>query len=375
MKSFFVLTLFWGLTTGLLAQSQVYYFNFRKGIERTNTDTIQRQTIVSVEGVIAQGIAIDTEHGKMYWTDWVSDKIRRANLDGTDIEDVITTGLQLPEGIAIDIGAKKLYWTDSGTNKIHRANTDGTNIEDVIVYSTGVNLGGITIDEKNQKIYWADWGAGASRGRILSANTDGSNQKTLVDIHNAILKGIDLDLVEGKIYWTDCGYSKIQRANLNGTQVEDLVTAGIGSPNSLGVDQINGKVYWTDPAFPRVKRANLDGTSVEDIVSDTLQSPTALAIRGCSGKGADCWTTSVDDLQSDPFISVGPVPVEDVLVISRLEKQDRILISDLLGRRITLPVSDRGNMEISLEQMSSGVLLVSVFRGERVVFSRKILKY
>ena len=34
----------------------------------------------------------------------------------------------------------------------------------------------------------------------------------------------------GKMYWTDAGTDKIQRANLDGTQVEDLVTTGLDAP-------------------------------------------------------------------------------------------------------------------------------------------------
>jgi DNA-binding beta-propeller fold protein YncE len=35
--------------------------------------------------------------------------------------------------------------------------------------------------------------------------------------------GIAVDVGGGKIYWTDAGNSKIQRANLDGTSVEDLL--------------------------------------------------------------------------------------------------------------------------------------------------------
>lgn len=34
----------------------------------------------------------------------------------------------------------------------------------------------------------------------------------------------------GKMYWTDAGSSKIQRANLDGTGVEDLISRSSGGP-------------------------------------------------------------------------------------------------------------------------------------------------
>ena len=48
-----------------------------------------------------QSLALDAEAGKLYWTDWGTDKIARANLDGTGVEDVVSSGLVDPWGIAL----------------------------------------------------------------------------------------------------------------------------------------------------------------------------------------------------------------------------------------------------------------------------------
>jgi hypothetical protein len=45
---------------------------------------------------------LDVENGKMYWTDWGTDKIQRANLDGTNVEDLVTSGLSFCAGIDLD---------------------------------------------------------------------------------------------------------------------------------------------------------------------------------------------------------------------------------------------------------------------------------
>ena len=45
--------------------------------------------------------------GKIYWTDWSTDKIQRANLDGSQVEDLVTTGLSLTEGLALDTGRRQ----------------------------------------------------------------------------------------------------------------------------------------------------------------------------------------------------------------------------------------------------------------------------
>ena len=42
--------------------------------------------------------------------------------------------------------------------------------------------------------------------------------------------GIALDVAAGKMYWTDTGTNKIQRANLGGSQIETLISTGLENP-------------------------------------------------------------------------------------------------------------------------------------------------
>ena len=46
-----------------------------------------------------------------------------------------------------------------------------------------------------------------------------------------------------KMYWTDEGTDKIQRANRDGSNIEDLVTTGLDYPRDIAVDLTAGKMY------------------------------------------------------------------------------------------------------------------------------------
>ncbi|MCP4628336.1 MAG: choice-of-anchor D domain-containing protein, partial [bacterium] len=85
---------------------------------------------------LPNGIALDTNSGKMYWTEGGMKKIQRADLDGNNVEDLVT-GLANPLGIALDTGIGKMYWVVQGTAKIQRADLDGNNVEDLV---TGLNM-------------------------------------------------------------------------------------------------------------------------------------------------------------------------------------------------------------------------------------------
>ena len=130
------------------------------------------------------------------------------------------------------------------------------------------------------KLYWTDWGT----DKIQRANLDGSEVEDLVS--GAGLDGPDglaLDMVGGKMYWTDAGTNKIQRVDLSGANVEDLVT-GLGIPYGLALDVAGGKMYWTNRQTNKIQRADLNGANVEDLVTSGLTFPGGLALDVSGGK-------------------------------------------------------------------------------------------
>ena len=130
------------------------------------------------------------------------------------------------------------------------------------------------------KLYWTDWGT----DKIQRANLDGSGVEDLVS--GGGLDGPDglaLDMAGGKLYWTDAGANKIQRADLNGSNVEDLVT-GLGIPYGLALDVSGGKMYWTSRQTNKIQRADLGGANVEDLVTSGLMFPGGLALDVSAGK-------------------------------------------------------------------------------------------
>jgi len=109
-------------------------------IQRANLDGSNLEDVINSQW--CQGIALDNENGKIYWT--VNDlssssRIMRADLDGNNTEVLVSSGLLSPTSIALDLTGGKMYWSDQGTDsqrikKIQRANLDGTGVEEIISF-------------------------------------------------------------------------------------------------------------------------------------------------------------------------------------------------------------------------------------------------
>jgi DNA-binding beta-propeller fold protein YncE len=125
------------------------------------------------------------------------------------------------------------------------------------------------------RIFFLDLGA----GRVLSANPDGSDLKTLVSEGRKLPDGLAADVAAGHLYWTNMGNPKakdgtIFRSDLDGRNMTTIVAAGdTFTPKQLQIDKPNGKLYWCDREGMRVMRANLDGSKIETLVDTSEGDP------------------------------------------------------------------------------------------------------
>jgi DNA-binding beta-propeller fold protein YncE len=116
-------------------------------------------------------------------------------------------------------------------------------------------------------------------GRVLSANPDGSDLKTIVSEGRRLPDGIVVDIAASHIYWTNMGNpsandGSIERADLDGKNLKTIVPeGGTFTPKQLQLDKKNGKLYWSDREGMRVMRCNLDGSDIETLVDTSQGDP------------------------------------------------------------------------------------------------------
>jgi DNA-binding beta-propeller fold protein YncE len=160
------------------------------------------------------------------------------------------------------------------------------------------------IKRTSGRLFFLDLGG----GRVISANPDGSDVKTIVSEGRRLPDGVVVDAAAGHIYWTNMGNpsandGSIERADLDGGNLTTIVPAGgTFTPKQLQLDKRNGKLYWSDREGMRVMRSNLDGSDIETLVQTGLGEADRRDARNwCVGIALDVaggklyWTQKGDD--------------------------------------------------------------------------------
>ena len=210
----------------------------------------------------ATSIAVDVRNEKLYWTEKINNRtgrIRRANLDGTNVQ-LVKNLTSAPHSIALDTAAGKIYLTN-GWGKVQRLNIDGSNFEPNLITELGTPRG-LALDMIEGKVYWTEQMGDAS-GKIRRANLDGSNIE-LVKSLTSVPRDLAIDTTDGKLYLTN-SWGKVQRLNFDGSNFQPNFITDLDAPKGVAVDMIGGKLYWTEA--DGISCSNLSGEDIQKVVT------------------------------------------------------------------------------------------------------------
>lgn len=227
-------------------------------VERTGNKSVLKQANTDASNIVVsdsvqeaiQGIKYSASNGKIFWTS-IDRNINEGSIGTTPLNSTTNTTLLsdvTARGISFDISNQKIFYasTEWRNNKIIKIDYDGSNASTFIDLSTisASAIRDIVVDQFNGKIYWSDFGT----GRIQRANLlDGSNVEDFVTgLTDAGVTGLAIDIVNNKIYWTEINANKIKRANLNGSNIETLISSDLDRPNYISIDIASNTLYWTE---------------------------------------------------------------------------------------------------------------------------------
>ena len=235
-----------------------------------NSSDLQGENVtgLTVLDPLPTDLAIDFLHNKLYWV-VDAQMIQRANLDGSGIETIINDSSDAigPHSIALDSQRGKIYWTDVADSVIRRANLDGTAMEDVV--QTDRFPEDLKLDLVNDKVYWLDLDTSVNPPHgiwgIRRANLDGSNMMSIV--HQFGPSNFAIDPARNALYWSQYVNDHNYRSTLDGQLPQVLYdgSAGIRGPWEMDVNPQDGKLYWVELISGAIRRSGPFGGSMETL--------------------------------------------------------------------------------------------------------------
>ena len=229
-------------------------------INSANLDGTDAATLTSIRSVPV-GIAVDTAGSKLYWTN-ARGRIQSANLNGSGIQNVLQN-LSAPTDIVVSNGF--IYWTEGG-NSVRRVNISGQKIAIDVAVNLGT-VGGLAVG--SGKVYWTEM-TSASAGTVNGANLNGTNFKTLATLLSAPM-GISVDTAGSKLYWTNAR-GRVQSANLDGSGIKNVVE-GLISASKIAIGGANTETTTVKAATPAKKdnaKYDVNGDGKVDNVDASL---------------------------------------------------------------------------------------------------------
>jgi hypothetical protein len=243
--------------------------------------------------------------GRVFFLELSGDRIRSVKPDGSDLKTIVSGTGRYPDGVVVDVEAARLYWTNMGIpqlndGSIERIDLDGGNRTVIVPQGATHTPKQLHLDKPNGKLYWCD----REGMRVMRCDLDGSQVETLVvsgDLEadrgdqTRWCVGITVDPEHRKVYWTqkgpdNAGLGRILRANieippgetpLNRSDIE-VVFDRLPEPIDLEFDREGRSLYWTDRGDPpngnTVNRAPVDRKAEPEILVTHLMEAIGLAL-------------------------------------------------------------------------------------------------
>ncbi|XP_023355035.1 low-density lipoprotein receptor-related protein 2 isoform X2 [Sarcophilus harrisii] len=247
-----------------LRDEQPFLITVRKNIIygiSLNPEEKTNDAMVPIAG-IQNGYDVDFDDSEqfIYWVENPGE-IHRVKSDGTNRTVFAPASvLGSPASLALDWISRNLYYTNPGTQSIEVLTLRGeTKYRKSLITNDGTPLAvgfpvGITIDPANGKMYWTDHGTESGiPAKVASANMDGSQIKTLFTGNLEHIEFITIDIKEQKLYWAVTGTGVIERGNVDGTN-RMIVVFHLSHP--WGIAVYDSFLYYTDQDYEVIERVD-----------------------------------------------------------------------------------------------------------------------
>ncbi|XP_067665749.1 low-density lipoprotein receptor-related protein 4-like [Haliotis asinina] len=219
-------------------------------------------------------IGYDSLTETIYWSDVMSKEIRSAKFDGTQETTLLDLDTNaVPDGLTIDMNHRKLFYTDAGNHIIWGVDLDGLQANEEIINKGLENPRAIITYSSKKLLIWTDWAVWA---KIERCNYEGGERKTLVNTDIKWPNGITLDEQSETLYWCDAGEHRIDSVKLDGSDRRQILNEP--GTHYFGIFLYADALYLTDWKMNAVRAIHLNGTEKLRITAGGFKSLTGIYV-------------------------------------------------------------------------------------------------
>ncbi|RXM28322.1 Low-density lipoprotein receptor-related protein 1B [Acipenser ruthenus] len=182
------------------------------------------------------------------------------------------------EQMAIDWLSGNFYFVDRISDRIFVCNQN----EDACVTLIDLDLHnpkGIALDPLVGKLFFTDYGNAA---KVERCNMDGTNRMRIVDFKTEQPTAIALDLVKKLVYWADVYLDYIEVVDYDGknrhTVIQGENIENLVNPRALDFHAEANYIYFADTTSFLIGRQKIDGTGRETILKDDLDNVEGISL-------------------------------------------------------------------------------------------------
>ena len=169
--------------------------------------------------------------------------IRRCSPAGAALVSMPLPASTFPEGLAYDAVNNKLYWVEAAWSGARIRVTNGGLAPGTTLLSGLGAVRGIAVDGAGGWLYWTS--SDQNVATINRAHLDGTNRQVLFSLAGFNPRQCALDLVAGKLYWSDLWFDAWIRCNLDGSVGEYLPLPAGSRPYGFAIDPVRNMLWWS----------------------------------------------------------------------------------------------------------------------------------
>lgn len=254
---------------------------------------------------------------QLFWTDDVAGQIITSDAEGSGVT-VIASGLGTGiRDLITHEASGHVYFTDITADDITRMDLDGSN--QTVVATGVVDAWGLAFDEISETLFWTE----LTTGKIVSSGLGSGFTTILKTVDTGVLVGITVDGKNDRLYWVEFGNDTVNRTSLDGTLATQVVLASGNGLTDVAIDITRQNLYVTEQQSPKtLRKIALDIVGQNDIAADWVADGTG-AQNSAYGIAFGILTTSVDliiplsiNVTPKPAVNNSPLFIKGPVVIN-----------------------------------------------------------